>query len=81
MSSTTAFVQQLLDNLYPNLNNPDSGDYYLPKLIQDKGYDPYGPFSWPVSFTSQSITEAASQICGDIQLANVVGDVRHILRI
>ena len=64
------FIQQLLDNTYPILNDPNSS-YYLPTFMKNNGYDPYGPFNWNLSsLTDQKLIDAAATICPTISIAS-----------
>jgi hypothetical protein len=65
------YIQQIMDGLYPKLNDPASGNYYLPNFIKNNHYDPYGPFSWDLGqLTDPGMLEAAAPICPSIQQVN-----------
>jgi hypothetical protein len=62
------FIQQMMDNLYPQLNTP-GGPYYLPTFVQSSHYDPYGPFAWALGqLTDPTLLDAASTICSSIDI-------------
>ncbi|MFO7562836.1 MAG: hypothetical protein R6X02_09360 [Enhygromyxa sp.] len=67
-SSQVEYIQQLLDSVYPKLNDPNSGEYYFPAFLQNGNYDPYGPFNMQLEITSDEVIKAASAICGDVQI-------------
>jgi hypothetical protein len=63
-------IQQLLDKIYPSLNDPNSS-FYLPNLVKSQGYDPYiVPGGWPWTITDSTTLNLANTICLDI----AVGD-------
>lgn len=58
-------VQKLLNQVYPELIDPNS-PYYLPTFIKANKYDPYGPFEWnKIPMSGQGIVTASQQICND----------------
>lgn len=62
------FIQQMMDNLYPQLNTP-GGPYYLPTFVVSNNYDPYGPFAWNLGqLTNQDILNSAATICSSIDI-------------
>lgn len=62
------YIQQMLDGFYPKLNDPASGNYYLPNFIKSNHYDPYGAFSWKLGqLTDPNLLGVAASICPDIQ--------------
>src|SRR5215212_6218581 len=71
------YIQQIMDGLYPKLNDPNSGDYYLPNFILKNKYDPYGPFGWDLGqLTDPGMLEAAAPICPSIDVVDSpCGDV------
>lgn len=69
MGDNTQYIQQMLDSFYPQLNNPASGNYYLPNFIANNHYDPYGPFDWNIGqLTDKGLLEAAAAICPSIDI-------------
>ncbi|HUR80970.1 MAG TPA: hypothetical protein VM733_09400 [Thermoanaerobaculia bacterium] len=71
------YIQQIMDGLYPKLNDPNSGDWYLPNFILKNKYDPYGPFGWDLGqLTDPGMLEAAAPICASIDVVDSpCGDV------
>ena len=67
MSTIRDLVQKMLDKLWPELNDPVSGGkanpLYLPRIIQNQGYDPYSVGSWTLG-TVHVGGDAGTQICG-----------------
>jgi hypothetical protein len=65
------YIQQIMDSLYPKLNDPNSANYYLPNFIKGNGYDPYGPFAWNLGqLTDPAMLEAAAPICPSIDVVD-----------
>ena len=67
MSTIRELVQEMLDKLWPELNDPLSNGQpnplYLPAIIQKEGYDPYAIGSWTLGFIDVG-TGNRNQICG-----------------
>lgn len=62
------YIQQALDTAYPAFNQAGT-PYYLPTLLQDSKYDPYGPFEFDIAqLTDQNLLNAAAGICPDISI-------------
>jgi hypothetical protein len=65
------YIQQIMDGLYPKLNDPSSGSWYLPNFIKGSKYDPYGPFGWDLGqLTDPGMLQAAAPICPSIDIVN-----------
>lgn len=63
------YIQQIMDGLYPKLNDPNSGNWYLPQFIKSDNYDPYGPFNWNLGqLTDPGMLAAAAPICPSIDI-------------
>jgi hypothetical protein len=63
-------IQGLLDKVRTMVNTPGN-NYYLPTWIANNGYDPYGTkiaMNWGVTLTDPSVIEAASGVCGTVQI-------------
>lgn len=59
-------IQQILDQVYPVLNDPSSS-YYLPTFIRSNGYDPYNVTSpWTWNLNDATTLKTAGSACLDI---------------
>jgi hypothetical protein len=67
------FIQQIMDGIYPKLNEPGT-PYYLPTFVTANHYDPYGPFNWNVGqLTDKDLLNAAAAICPSIDIVSGSG--------
>jgi len=59
-------IQQILDQVYPVLNDPSS-NYYLPTFIRNNKYDPYDVSSpWTWNLNDPTTLSTAGTVCNDI---------------
>lgn len=67
-SSDQQTIQEMLDKLYPILNDP-SQKYNLANFIKNNGYDPYNITNqWTWSTADSNAMALASTACGDIAI-------------
>ncbi len=65
-SSDQQTIQEMLDKLYPILNDP-SQKYNLSSFIKNNGYDPYNISNqWTWSMSDSNAMQLVSTACGDI---------------
>jgi hypothetical protein len=61
-------IQQMLDKIYPILNDKNGG-FYLPTFVRNSKYDPYDlPVKWSWNLTDSNSIDTAGIICQDVAI-------------